>query len=181
VKNYNLETRSGQRSLINKTVSQAIDSRLPNLPQGTTQHIVIDARGQNVSNNALAKIAQNMEASSGGVISSNNVHFMQGAKASPYQAVARVGGRAIAVVGVATDVYSIATAQNKLEAASSAAGGWVGATAGAKGGAAVGAGVGVWFGGVGAVPGAVIGGVVGGIGGYVAGSWAGQSIYNFFR
>lgn len=94
-------------------------------------------------------------------------------------------GRAF-VIGAATmSVYNVATAENKVEAASKEAGGWAGAEVGATLGAEIGAGVGVWFGGVGAVPAAAVGGFIGGaIGGtmgYNMGSDAGEDIYNSIK
>ncbi|MBC1703014.1 hypothetical protein HB953_13885, partial [Listeria welshimeri] len=55
VKNYNVQTSSGQNNLINN-VSKQIKERLTNLPPGTEQTILIDVRGQNVSNDILKKI-----------------------------------------------------------------------------------------------------------------------------
>lgn len=45
VKNYDIETSSGRKSLINN-VSNQIKNRLTNLPEGTEQTVVIDVRGQ---------------------------------------------------------------------------------------------------------------------------------------
>ncbi|EAH4125159.1 hypothetical protein EQ518_14560, partial [Listeria monocytogenes] len=55
VKNYNVQTSSGQNNLINN-VSKQIKERLTNLPPGTEQTILIDVRGQNVSNDILKNI-----------------------------------------------------------------------------------------------------------------------------
>ncbi|EAF3571855.1 hypothetical protein CT172_15165, partial [Listeria monocytogenes] len=46
---------SGQNNLINN-VSKQIKERLTNLPPGTEQTILIDVRGQNVSNDILKNI-----------------------------------------------------------------------------------------------------------------------------
>jgi hypothetical protein len=85
------------------------------------------------------------------------------------------------VIGAAIDAYNIATADNRIEAASKVAGGWGGAWAGAEGGAAIGAGIGSFFGpGPGTAIGGAVGGVVGGMGGYYAGSEIGETIYGWF-
>ncbi|EEO3716484.1 hypothetical protein ISM54_003049 [Listeria monocytogenes] len=55
VKNYNVQTSSGQNNLI-YNVSKQIKERLTNLPPGTEQTILIDVRGQNVSNDILKNI-----------------------------------------------------------------------------------------------------------------------------
>lgn len=55
VKNYNVETSSGQSNLVNN-VSKQIQSRTPNLPSGTKQTVVVDVRGQTVSNEVLKSI-----------------------------------------------------------------------------------------------------------------------------
>lgn len=55
VKNYNVQTSFGQNNLINN-VSKQIKERLTNLPPGTEQTILIDVRGQNVSNDILKNI-----------------------------------------------------------------------------------------------------------------------------
>ncbi len=55
VKNYNVTNSSGRNSLIN-TVSNQVDKRNINLPSGTKQIIIIDIRGQQVSNDVLRRI-----------------------------------------------------------------------------------------------------------------------------
>ncbi|EAD5370173.1 hypothetical protein ETU04_14580, partial [Listeria monocytogenes] len=50
-----VQTSSGQNNLINN-VSKQIKERLTNLPPGTEQTILIDVRGQNVSNDILKNI-----------------------------------------------------------------------------------------------------------------------------
>ncbi|WP_240310309.1 DUF4280 domain-containing protein [Listeria goaensis] len=65
VKNYNVQTSSGQNNLINN-VSKQIKERLTNLPTGTNQTILIDVRGQNVTNDALKYIRSKILEKSGG-------------------------------------------------------------------------------------------------------------------
>jgi hypothetical protein len=55
VKNYNIQTNSGRNNLINN-VSRQINERVSNLPGGTEQTIIIDVRGQDVSNTLLREI-----------------------------------------------------------------------------------------------------------------------------
>ncbi|GAO44102.1 hypothetical protein FPE01S_03_01410 [Flavihumibacter petaseus NBRC 106054] len=81
----------------------------------------------------------------------------------------KYAGKTLIVVGVATDIYEIATTQNISKTITRKAGGWAGATLGAEGGAAVGA----WFGGWGAIPGAIIGGAIG----YWSGEKVTETIY----
>ena len=96
--------------------------------------------------------------------------------------------RTLLPLGVATDAYSIYTAEDKIRETTKVSGGWAGALAGAKlgasGGAIAGAAAGVPFAGVGAGPGAAvggfIGGIAGGIGGYISGSAATGAIYDYF-
>lgn len=64
VKNYNVQTNSGQNNLINN-VSKQIKSRSVNLPEGTNQTIIIDVRGQIVTNEILKKIRDRILAKSG--------------------------------------------------------------------------------------------------------------------
>ncbi len=68
VKNYNVTTTNGQNSLVNNVTKQ-YTKRVTNLPAGTKQTVVIDVRGQNVSNQTLmniknriiSKVGQNIE------------------------------------------------------------------------------------------------------------------------
>lgn len=52
IKNYNVQTSAGRSSLVNNIVKQ-YNQRLPNLPKGTKQSILIDIRGQNVNTEDL--------------------------------------------------------------------------------------------------------------------------------
>jgi len=64
VKNYNVQTSSGQNNLINN-VSKQIKERLTNLPNGANQTILIDVRGQNVTNDILKNIRSKILEKSG--------------------------------------------------------------------------------------------------------------------
>ena len=89
--------------------------------------------------------------------------------------------RGALVLGAGMDIYSVATAENKVEEGVRRASAWGGAWAGAKGGAAVGAAIGSIFPGPGTAIGGFVGGVGGGIGGYFAGYEVGDEIYDFGR
>ncbi|WP_459501474.1 WXG100 family type VII secretion target [Bacillus sp. C1] len=55
VKNYNVMTPSGKRSLINVVIKQ-FEDRLNHLPEGANQTVLIDVRGQKVTRDILKEI-----------------------------------------------------------------------------------------------------------------------------
>ncbi|VYT97218.1 hypothetical protein [Clostridium tertium] len=55
VKNYKVTTSEGRSRLINN-ISNQVNKRITDLPSGTSQTIIIDVRGQNVSNDVLRSI-----------------------------------------------------------------------------------------------------------------------------
>jgi tetratricopeptide (TPR) repeat protein len=55
VKNYKITTSEGRSRLINN-ISNQVNKRITDLPSGTAQTIIIDVRGQNVSNDVLRSI-----------------------------------------------------------------------------------------------------------------------------
>lgn len=55
VKNYKITTSEGRSRLINN-ISNQVNKRITDLPDGTSQTIIIDARGQDVSNEILRNI-----------------------------------------------------------------------------------------------------------------------------
>ncbi|MGG3045644.1 WXG100 family type VII secretion target [Bacillus anthracis] len=57
VKNYNVMTSSGRRSLINIVVKQ-FEDRLKHLPEGSNQTVVIDVRGQDATREILKQIRE---------------------------------------------------------------------------------------------------------------------------
>ncbi|MES5847680.1 MULTISPECIES: hypothetical protein [unclassified Bacillus cereus group] len=57
VKNYNVMTSSGRRSLINIVVKQ-FEDRLKHLPEGSHRTVVIDVRGPNETGEILKKIRE---------------------------------------------------------------------------------------------------------------------------
>lgn len=74
VKNYDVTTSQGRSSLVNNVSGQA-GSRAANLPPGTKQSVVIDVRGQAVSDATLDDIAGRIVTRSGGVISRSDITF----------------------------------------------------------------------------------------------------------
>ena len=73
VKNYNIATNSN--GLINNVAQQAID-RAVNLPQGMIQTIIIDIRGQAVTDAQRNTIIQGIVQRSNGIINPTSIEFM---------------------------------------------------------------------------------------------------------
>ena len=59
IKNYNVTTSSGRSKLASNIEKQYLQ-RLDNLPAGTNQSVMIDIRGQNVSDEALESLYNNI-------------------------------------------------------------------------------------------------------------------------
>ena len=55
IKNYNVESASG-RSNLARNIEKQYYQRIENLPDGTKQSVMIDVRGQNVSDEALGAL-----------------------------------------------------------------------------------------------------------------------------
>jgi filamentous hemagglutinin len=72
VKNYNIATNSNE--LVNNIVQQAID-RQANLPAGMRQEVLIDIRGQVVSQAQRDSIKVAIADKSGGIISRSQITF----------------------------------------------------------------------------------------------------------
>jgi hypothetical protein len=72
VKNYNIATNSN--GLINNVANQAI-KRAENLPVGMTQMVIIDTRGQTVTEAQRDKIRTGIVNKSNGIIKPNNIRF----------------------------------------------------------------------------------------------------------
>lgn len=64
VKNYNLEAKQGKYNLVNN-VSEQIGQRNIHLSSGTRQTIIIDIRGQNVSDDILEYVDRGIRQKSG--------------------------------------------------------------------------------------------------------------------
>lgn len=92
----------------------------------------------------------------------------------------RGASHGLLIVGAGLDIYSVATADNKVEEGIKRASGWGGAWAGAEGGATVGATIGTAIApGIGTAIGGFVGGLGGGIGGYMAGTNVGETVYHW--
>lgn len=74
VKNYNISTNLN--GLINKVSEQAI-ARQVHLPQGMVQEVVIDVRGQVLTNEIRRKILHDINSKSNGIIKASNIRFME--------------------------------------------------------------------------------------------------------
>lgn len=72
VKNYNIA--SNQSGLIRNISQQAIE-RYSNLPDGMTQTITIDIRGQNVSASQMSSIIKGIVEKSNGIIKPTDIGF----------------------------------------------------------------------------------------------------------
>ena len=59
IKNYNITSSSGRSNLASNIEKQYLQ-RLDNLPAGTNQSVMIDIRGQNVSDEALESLYNNI-------------------------------------------------------------------------------------------------------------------------
>jgi Pre-toxin TG len=66
VKNYNLTTPSGRSNLV-RNVSKQINKRINDLPSGTKQTVIIDARGQNISRDVLRDVRNRINERTNGV------------------------------------------------------------------------------------------------------------------
>ena len=55
IKNYNLESASGRSNLV-RNIEKQYYQRIENLPNGTQQSVIIDIRGQNVSEETLSAL-----------------------------------------------------------------------------------------------------------------------------
>jgi hypothetical protein len=93
--------------------------------------------------------------------------------------VFKYGGRALLILGIAMDAYSIVVAKRRWRQVARVAAGWGGAAAGAELLGAWGAGVGSIEPGGGTAIGGIVGGIVGGIAGYAGASWAVGKAYDW--
>jgi hypothetical protein len=91
----------------------------------------------------------------------------------------KYGGRALLIVGIAMDAYSIVVARKRWRQVARVAAGWAGAAAGAEFLGAWGAGFGSVEPGGGTALGGIVGGIVGGIAGYAGASWAIGEAYDW--
>jgi hypothetical protein len=76
VKNYDVQTDDGQKRLIDNVIQQSIE-RAKHLPNGTSQSLIIDVRGQQIDRNTLESIVDEITKESGGRILPENIDFLK--------------------------------------------------------------------------------------------------------
>lgn len=76
IKNYDVTTSAGRSRLVRNVVDQAV-KRADNLPEGTTQTLRIDVRGQDVSLDTLNEMASRIAARTGGRIDMSQIRFVR--------------------------------------------------------------------------------------------------------
>jgi hypothetical protein len=75
-KNYDVTTSAGRSRLIRNVTGQA-KQRLTNLPEGTTQSVTVDVRGQTVTPETLDELASRIASRSGGAIDMDDIIFIR--------------------------------------------------------------------------------------------------------
>jgi type VII secretion system ESX-1 substrate len=75
-KNYDVTTSAGRSRLIRNVTGQA-KQRLANLPEGTTQSLTVDVRGQAVTPETLDELASRIASRSGGAIDMDDIIFIR--------------------------------------------------------------------------------------------------------
>ena len=70
VKNYKITTSSRKSSLVNN-VSKQVGKRLSDLPNGTKQSVIIDIRGQNISDEILDELYEKIMNKTNGKVNIN--------------------------------------------------------------------------------------------------------------
>lgn len=75
VKNYDISTSRGRSSFAEKVVQQ-MTKRAPHLPDGIRQGVVIDARGQAVSEETLTKLRTQIVRKADGLVDPDNIVFL---------------------------------------------------------------------------------------------------------
>jgi filamentous hemagglutinin len=71
-----VQTSSGRSRLV-RVLGAQIQARADNLPEGTTQRVFIDIRGQELSPADRTALAQQIADNSGGAIAPEDVTFMR--------------------------------------------------------------------------------------------------------
>jgi hypothetical protein len=75
VKDYEIETIEGQTRLVKNVVRQ-MSKRAANLPKGSRQGLVIDARGQTVTQNQMASLRARIVRVSNGLVAADDIVFI---------------------------------------------------------------------------------------------------------
>jgi filamentous hemagglutinin len=73
VKNYNVTTAQGRHRLVQDVIGQT-GPRAANLPEGMRQGVIIDIRGQQVSDKLLNRMIDRIVKQSNGAIQPENIH-----------------------------------------------------------------------------------------------------------
>ena len=76
VKNYDVTTPQGRWRLVKDVVGQTSD-RAANLPQGMRQGVVIDVRGQQVSDTLMERMLDRIVKKSNGTIQPENIEVVR--------------------------------------------------------------------------------------------------------
>ena len=76
IKNYDIQTADGQKRLIDNVVQKSIE-RAKHLPDGTSQSLEIDVRGQQIDTNILESIVDKISKGSGDSISPENIIILR--------------------------------------------------------------------------------------------------------
>ncbi len=76
IKNYNISTPKGRRDLVRR-IGKQVALRSVELPPGTRQGIIIDARGQTIAPGVLEDLEGRISARTRGVISPDNIYVQQ--------------------------------------------------------------------------------------------------------
>ena len=75
VKNYNVETPAGRSRLVRNVTQQAIE-RARQLPPGTQQRLIIDVRGQEISNELRQQLVERIVNQSNGALGPYDISIM---------------------------------------------------------------------------------------------------------
>ena len=75
VKNYNVQTAAGRSALVRNVTQQAIE-RATHLPPGTQQRLIIDVRGQEISNELRQQLVERIVAGSNGALGPYDISIM---------------------------------------------------------------------------------------------------------
>ena len=76
VKNYDIQTADGQKRLIDNVIRQSIE-RAKHLPDGTSQSLNIDVRGQQIDTNILESIVDKIRKGSEDLILPENINILR--------------------------------------------------------------------------------------------------------
>jgi RHS repeat-associated protein len=157
----------GGRWSTDRPIHTSASTELAVRPQTSTEVVPTKPSGSSGASDAAAAATDTSEG--GGFLAGASTAF-------------KWAGRGLMVLGIAADIYDVATApdgqkvQTAVRDTSSLAGALAGGEVGAEAGAGIGAAIGSVVPGLGTAAGAAVGGIIGGIGGAIAGSSIGSDI-----